>query len=140
MPIEPGTIYFIPHDYHGKVIKKVMQEAIVLNKGSKVNSARPSIDILMKSVAEVFRENSIGVLLTGMGHDGALGIKAIKNFGGMTIVQDRNTSSVFSMPKSAIELYCVDRVLPLQEIPGEILQFTDEKSEAHMLDKPLQII
>lgn len=126
--VEPGTAYLIPGDYHA-VIKEHEEKAVfTLNKGPKVNFVRPSIDVLMMSVAEVFKENSIGVLLTGIGSDGAQGMKNIKDAGGATIAQDRETSSVFSMPKSAIEFDCVDKVLPLQDIPREAMNLIDEKT------------
>lgn len=128
MSIEPGTAYFIPSDYHAEATEYGETVLINLHKEPKVNFVRPSVDVLMKSVAEVFKENSIGILLTGMGMDGAQGIKAIKDAGGATIVQDKGTSAVFSMPKSATELDCVDKVLPLLDIPKETLDLIDEKA------------
>jgi two-component system chemotaxis response regulator CheB len=128
MAAEPGTAYFIPGDYHAETKEYGEVVLINLHKGPKVNFVRPSVDVLMKSVAEAFKENSVGVLLTGMGMDGAQGIKAIKEAGGATIVQDKGTSAVFSMPESATELDCVDKVLPLQDIPGETMNAIDEKA------------
>ena len=125
--IKPGTIYIISGGFHGEVVKRDEDIIISLNEGPKVNHVRPSVDVLMNSVAEVYKENSVGVLLTGMGTDGAHGMKAIKDAGGTTIAQDERTSAVFAMPKSAIDLGCVDRVLPLQDIPDEILKQVEEK-------------
>ena len=128
MPVESGTVYFIPIDYHAEIMGVKDDAIITLNKGPKVNFVRPSVDVLMKSVAEVFKENSVGILLTGMGMDGAMGVKAIKDAGGATIVQDEQTSSIFAKPKSAIDLGCVDEVLPLSEINKEVMRIIDEKA------------
>lgn len=96
------------------------RDRIRLIKTPKVNGVRPSVDVTMISAAENFEKNTIGVILTGLGRDGAEGIKKIKEKGGYTIAQDEKTSIVFSMPKAAIETGCVDKVLPLNEIPKEL--------------------
>lgn len=129
MPVEPNTVYFYPINIHGGVARQVRDTIVTLKDGPKVNFVRPSIDVLMKSVADAYRDISIGVQLTGMGRDGADGIKTIKHAGGLTIAQDETTSSVFSMPRAAIELDCVDSILPLQSIPEEIMAFVEEKSK-----------
>jgi len=87
----------------------------------------------METAAKFFQASTIGVILTGMGKDGADGMKVIKQYGGITIAQDKSTSIVFSMPKSATELNCIDKVLPLPEIPPEIVHIcqkptTNDKS------------
>lgn len=82
---------------------------------------KPSVDVLMLSVAEVYGPKSMGVILTGMGSDGAKGLKAIKEKGGFTVAQDESSCIVFGMPKAAIEVQAVDKVVPLQEIKDEIL-------------------
>ncbi len=84
---------------------------------------RPSCNILLSSVADVFGADAMGIILTGMGDDGVSGIKKIKNSGGTTIAQDETSSIVFGMPKVAIESGCIDRVLPLSEICDEIERF-----------------
>lgn len=121
IPVEAGRIYFPPGDTHMEI--KILDgvPAISLNKNPPVNFVRPSIDVLMKSVAETFKENSVGVILTGIGKDGAEGMKSIKKSGGKTIVQDETTSAVFSMPKSAIDARCADKILPLDQIYEEIM-------------------
>lgn len=82
---------------------------------------KPSVDVLMLSVAEVYGPRSMGVILTGMGSDGAKGLKAIKEKGGFTVAQDESSCIVFGMPKAAIEVQAVDKVVPLQDIKDEIL-------------------
>ena len=83
---------------------------------------RPSIDVAMSSAAEAYRDKVIGVLLSGMGKDGAEGMKAIKERGGKTIAQDELTSVIFGMPKAAIEMDAVDKVVPLPDIVDEIMR------------------
>ena len=95
---------------------------IRLTKKPKVNFVRPSIDVTMSSVAETYKDKVIGVLLSGMGKDGAKGLKAIKDHGGATIVQDELTSVVFGMPKAAIELGIVDSVVPQSKVVDEVLK------------------
>ncbi len=81
----------------------------------------PSIDETMKSAAKSYRENAIGVIMTGMGRDGVEGIEAIKKAGGITIAQDQESSVVFGMNKAAIETGYVDKVVPLSRIADEIV-------------------
>ena len=99
-----------------------------LNKSPEVNYVRPAADPLMETAASYFQSSTIGVILTGMGKDGAQGMKTIKQNGGMTIAQDKSTSVVFSMPKSAIELNCIDKVLPLPEIAQEIVRMCQKQT------------
>jgi len=87
----------------------------------------PSIDILMKSAAEVFHRRSIGVIMTGMGSDGAEGISAIFRSGGLTIGQDESTCAVFGMPKACSELGVLCRMAPLFDIPRQIIQATQHR-------------
>jgi len=82
----------------------------------------PSIDVMMKSVAESFRESAVGVLMTGMGHDGVEGMKAIRAGGGKTLAQDEASSVIFGMNRLAIESGCVDRIAPLEQIADEIVR------------------
>jgi two-component system chemotaxis response regulator CheB len=86
-----------------------------------VNYVRPSADVTMKSAAKSYTAKNIGVVLTGMGVDGAKGIEAIKNYGGVTIAQDEKTCVVFGMPDAAIKTGCVDFVTPLEAIPQKII-------------------
>ena len=116
-----GQVFIAPDDRH-MVLKKADGDMIRLNGGAKVNSARPSIDVTMKSAAKNYGDKAIGVLLSGMGSDGAEGMKAIKERGGSTIAQDEVTSVVFGMAKAAIELDAVDSIAPPSKIVDEILR------------------
>jgi two-component system chemotaxis response regulator CheB len=94
---------------------------VKLTEDQPVNSVRPAVDMTMNSAAEVITDPLVGVILTGMGEDGAAGIKAVKAVGGQTIAQDEETSAVFGMPKRAIETGYVDDILSIDDIPEGIL-------------------
>jgi two-component system chemotaxis response regulator CheB len=93
-----------------------------LSDAPPVDSFKPSVTPLFLSAAEAYGPRACGVILTGMGRDGAEGLKAIKQAGGSTIAQDEASSAVFGMPRAAIETGAVDRVLPLEEIPRMLLE------------------
>jgi len=122
----PGTVYIAPGGQHmtveRKQIKGEIKAIINLSKNPPVNKARPSVDVLMESVAEVYGGNAIGIILTGMGSDGVEGLGLIDKAGGETIAQDENSSLIFGMPKRAIEKNVVDEILPSSRIAGRILR------------------
>ncbi len=93
---------------------------VKLDQSEPVHSVRPAIDVTMMTAAERISDPMTAVLLTGMGRDGATGIEAVKEAGGRTIAQDEATSAVFGIPARAIETGCVDKVLPVSEIPEAI--------------------
>ncbi|MBN2352532.1 MAG: chemotaxis protein CheB [Spirochaetales bacterium] len=116
----PGTVYIAPGNYH-LMIKAVGTERILkVVKGPKLHNQRPAVDVLFQSVAENIGANAVGVLLSGMGKDGAEGLEAIREGGGYTIAQDERTSIVFGMPKAAIDRGAASRVLPLDKIADDI--------------------
>jgi len=94
-----------------------------LNKNPPVNELRPSVDVLMKSVADIYGKNVLGIILTGMGSDGAKGMREIKVNGGRTITQDEHSSLIFGMPARVIENGDADIVLPLSEISKKIMEW-----------------
>lgn len=114
--IEPDHVYIAPGDRHLEVQKSAQGYVCHLLDGLAVNRHKPSVDVLFNSVAEVFGHKAIGVLLTGMGKDGALGLLKLHEGGAFTIVQDEESSVVWGMPGAAVELGGVDRVLALPEI------------------------
>lgn len=83
---------------------------------------RPSVDLLMQSAAQIYENKTIGIILSGLGKDGSIGLGCIHEKGGFTLAQDQDTSAIFGMPKSAIEEGVVDKVLPLSEIPRYLMQ------------------
>lgn len=121
--LKEGFAYIAPGDRHMKIITNANGKLeVTLQEGERIRGGRPSADMLLSSAAEAAGKNAIGVILTGMGGDGAKGIKKIKESGGFTIAQDEGTSLVWSMPRAAIRLGVVDKILPIQDIPRAILQ------------------
>ncbi|MFH1538306.1 MAG: chemotaxis response regulator protein-glutamate methylesterase [bacterium] len=116
--IEGGTVYIAPGDYHMLAHRN---GHITLNQDPPLLGVRPSIDLLMKSVADVFKTKALGILLTGMGSDGAAGLFAIREARGISIAEDESTAVVYGMPKVAKERGCTDKILPLDKIVPEIL-------------------
>ena len=110
--IEFGTIYIAQPDMH----LIVRGDRLVLTDTKLVHFSRPSIDLLFESVADVYGDRAIGVLLSGSGVDGAAGIRAIKSKGGTTLIQDPSTAAHAGMPQAARATGCVDVTLPLEEI------------------------
>jgi two-component system chemotaxis response regulator CheB len=116
--MEPGLILVAPSETHCILEKNLL---VRLQAGPKVNFVCPSIDVAMRSiVAPEIRQNLFGVVLTGMGKDGAAGIRHLKQCGAVTFAQDKNSSAVFGMPAEAITTGSVDYVLPPQAIGEEI--------------------
>jgi two-component system, chemotaxis family, protein-glutamate methylesterase/glutaminase len=119
--LQPGRVLICPGSRHMKVKRLPLGDIVVLSDEPHVNGHRPSVDVLMRSVAEEYRVNAVGVLMTGMGDDGAEGLGAIKKEGGMTIAQNEESCVVYGMPKAAIERGYAIRVVGL-EIMASTLQ------------------
>jgi two-component system chemotaxis response regulator CheB len=117
----PGHALVAPGGYHMALVRSGARYSVRINQDPPVNRHRPSVDVLFDSVAQYAGANAIGVILTGMGGDGAKGMLAMKQAGAYTIAQDEASCVVFGMPKEAIKLGGVDKVLPLAEIPAGIL-------------------
>jgi two-component system chemotaxis response regulator CheB len=103
-----------------KVKRMPMGDIIVLSDDDRVNGHRPSVDVLFRSVAQEFGNNSLAVIMTGMGEDGAEGMGAIKRAGGMTVAQSEDSCVVFGMPKAAIERGHAIRVVPLDAMANTL--------------------
>lgn len=101
-----------------------------LSDAPTVNRHKPSVDVLFDSVARLLGPQAIGVLLTGMGQDGAKGLKSMKDAGAPTIAQDESSSAVYGMPREAVRLQAVDHVLPLDKIPHSIMRLLQDKKPA----------
>lgn len=121
--ITPGKVLIAPGDYHMKVNKKGKSYIVELSKEDKVNGHRPSVDVLFNSVAEKAGSKSIGVILTGMGYDGAKGLMNMKKKGALTIGQDEKSCIVYGMPKVAYDIGAVLEQIPLCKIPQRILSY-----------------
>ncbi|MGQ9457490.1 MAG: protein-glutamate methylesterase/protein-glutamine glutaminase [Anaerolineae bacterium] len=128
--LEPGIVYVAPGGVHMKVRPHARTGAlqITLDDSPPVNGVRPSVDVLFRSLAEVAGPEVIAVVLTGMGEDGAEGIRALKARGAATVAQDAPSSMVFGMPRAAAETGAVDYVLPLEEIPEALIRLVAERA------------
>lgn len=117
--IQRGIALLAPGDHHMVLGRS---ERIELLDTPRIHGVRPAVDITLKSVAQIYKEKTIAVILTGMGRDGAAGMSLVKKYGGRTIVQDEATSVVFGMPKAAIDNNSADLVLPLSRIGRAIME------------------
>lgn len=121
-PIRKGTVFIAPGRGHMRVIRKgIMNTVINISENKENYIYRPSVDALMLSVAESFSSHALGIILTGMGNDGEKGMRAIKNTGGKTIAESEDTCVVYGMPRAVIEAGLADKIVPLDEIAGEII-------------------
>lgn len=119
-----GQVLIAPGNYHLLLERSGARYYVSVKQGPLVSRHRPSVDVLFRSAARSAGSNAVGVIMTGMGDDGARGLKEMKDAGATTIAQDEATSIVFGMPKEAIARGCVDRIAPLQSIAREILAAT----------------
>ncbi|MEO6186747.1 MAG: CheB methylesterase domain-containing protein, partial [Steroidobacteraceae bacterium] len=126
--ILPGHAYIAPGDRHLVVVRSGARWICRLDDGSPVNRHKPSVDVLFRSVAQQAGFNAIGVLLTGMGKDGALGLKEMRDAGSPTIAQDEATSVVWGMPGEAVQIGAAAEVLPLPRVAARVMQL------AHAMD------
>lgn len=115
--IKSECVYIAPGGLHMKLIKPNEKLQIKCFIAPPVHSCRPAVDILFFSVAELVGAEALGVILTGIGHDGTAGLLAMKNKGALTLGQDEATSAVYGMPKAAFESGAVLKQLPLENIP-----------------------
>ncbi len=120
--ILPGHALLSPGGHHMAVVRRGMEYGVHVYRGERVNRHIPSVDVLFSSCARSLGKNALGVLLTGMGADGARGMLEMKQAASFNIAQDESTSVVFGMPREAILLNAVDQVLPLGQIPNALLQ------------------
>ncbi|NSB12351.1 protein-glutamate methylesterase/protein-glutamine glutaminase [Clostridium beijerinckii] len=118
--IEPGKVLIAPGDKHMKLKKAADKYIVETIQGNKVNGHCPSVDVLFESVAKVASKNAIGVILTGMGHDGAVGLMSMRRAGARTIGQDQKSSVVYGMPKVAFEIGAVEKQVAISNIPSVI--------------------
>jgi two-component system, chemotaxis family, protein-glutamate methylesterase/glutaminase len=112
-PIQPGTVYFAPPDYHLLIDRG---PAFALSTDEPVHFSRPSIDVLFDSAADIYGERLIGVILTGANQDGAEGLAAVGRAGGRTVVQDPLSAAVAYLPQAALDEGPVDFVLSLEQM------------------------
>ena len=116
--LQNGTVYIAPPDKHLLINA---DGTISLSSSKMVHFVRPSADLLFESAAGSYKDRAIGVVLTGSGSDGAMGVRAIKKMGGTVIAQDEESADFFGMPGAAIQSGSVDFVLPLKEISAALV-------------------
>jgi two-component system, chemotaxis family, protein-glutamate methylesterase/glutaminase len=129
-PILAGHAYIAPGDQHLLVVRDGARYQCRLSDGDLVNRHRPSVDVLFRSVAQSAGRNSIGVMLTGMGRDGAEGMKEMRDAGAATLAQDENTSVVWGMPGAAWQIGAVQSLHPLTQIAARIVDLASAQPEA----------
>ncbi|MCV6612553.1 MAG: chemotaxis response regulator protein-glutamate methylesterase [Amphritea sp.] len=119
--LKPGCAYLAPGDQHLKLRWDGASLRCILTQSEKVNRHRPSVDVMFDSVAKEVGKKALGVLLTGMGNDGARGLLHLQEAGAPTIAQDEKTSVVWGMPGEAVKLGAADHVLPLNQITARVM-------------------
>jgi two-component system chemotaxis response regulator CheB len=124
-PLQPGSVAIAPPDQH-LLVKP--DGTLSLSHAELVHFLRPSADLLFESVAASYKQRALAVVLTGMGTDGAMGVKAIKKMGGTVIVQDKATAQFPGMPTAAIDTGEADYILPLEQIAPTLIQLVEKGS------------
>jgi two-component system chemotaxis response regulator CheB len=130
--LRPGAVYIAPCGSQMRIVRRPSDLRTVISLDGKARGAEhvPSIDVLMKSVALLYKGRAMGIIMSGMGSDGAEGMKAIHRAGGLTIGQDEATSTVYGMPRVCAEMGILDRIVPLSDIPAQIMQATLRRRHA----------
>jgi len=116
-----GQALIAPGSHHMLIKRRGKDYFVEIKEGPLVNRHRPSVDVLFRSVARVAGNNAVGIILTGMGDDGARGLLEMKEAGAFTIAQDEKTCVVYGMPKEAVKLNAVDKILPIESIAGVVV-------------------
>jgi two-component system, chemotaxis family, protein-glutamate methylesterase/glutaminase len=123
--VQPGVVYLAPAGSQMTVDRPASSRIVICLSNQPENQLHvPSVDVMMQSVASAFHSEAMGIIMTGMGSDGAQGMRAIRREGGFTVGQDQPSCAVYGMPRACAELGILDRVVPLSQIPHEILQAT----------------
>jgi two-component system chemotaxis response regulator CheB len=124
----PGRVLIAPGGKHMSVRRDGAQYRVHVADGPPVNRHKPSVDVLFRSVAECAGKNALGVIMTGMGDDGARGLKLMRDAGARTVAQDEATCVVYGMPAEAVKLGAVESEAPLRAIPGLIERFAAQRA------------
>jgi two-component system, chemotaxis family, protein-glutamate methylesterase/glutaminase len=122
--LKPGLVAIAPGDFHMTVKRKGTEVVVDTNQCMPENSCRPAVDVLFRSVADVYGPGVVSVVLTGMGQDGKRGAEQINDLGGWVIAQDEETSVVWGMPRAVTEAGCANEVLPLNSISDQLRRIT----------------
>jgi two-component system, chemotaxis family, protein-glutamate methylesterase/glutaminase len=122
-PVTAGVAYIAPGDKHMTVRKWGKTSEVQLSDEPSNTLHKPSVDVMMDSIATVYQGRSLGVIMTGMGSDGVNGLRKIKSLGGKIIAQNENSCVVYGMPRAAVDEGLVDKIVPVQNIASEIAGF-----------------
>lgn len=128
--IFPGRVLIAPGNFHMEVRRSGAKYSVVLHQDVPLHSVRPAADYLLKSVAKYVGSNAVGVVLTGMGKDGAEGLLEMKKAGSFNYAQDEKSCVVYGMPQAAVNVGAIDKILPLDKIGNEVLEFLKKKMAA----------
>jgi two-component system chemotaxis response regulator CheB len=120
--LTPGRALIAPGDHHLRLVREGARIVAALDQGPPENSCRPAVDVLFRSVASVYRAQSLAVVLTGMGQDGLKGCEVIREAGGQILAQDEKTSVVWGMPGFVARAGLADAVVPLEDVASQIVQ------------------
>ena len=126
----PGRALIAPGGKHMMLKRSGAQYHVEVVDGPLVNRHRPSVDVLFRSVAKFAGSNALGIIMTGMGDDGARGMKEMHDAGAKTLAQDEASCVVFGMPREAIKLNAVDQILPLDKLPEAMMSYTYQSSRS----------
>jgi two-component system chemotaxis response regulator CheB len=129
MMIEQGTIYVAPPDHHLEVSPG---SSVHLGTGPKEQHVRPAADVLFRSAARAYGSRVVGVVLTGLGQDGTNGLQAVKQHGGVTVIQDPTEAAWPSMPQSALEHVAVDYIVPLSSLASLLIRLVEPSGSTAM--------
>jgi len=125
--IAQNTIYIAPGGQHMFIKRNELREPVIgLNDNAPENNSKPSIDVLFRSVADVYSAYSIALVMTGMGNDGSKSLNALKRAGATILAQDKDSSVVWGMPENAIKTGCVDHIVSLNDLPKLLKQIIDK--------------
>ena len=128
--VVPGRVLIAPGNFHMEITRSGAFYYVKLHQNAPLHSVRPAADYLMKSVAKYAGKNALGVVLTGMGKDGAEGLLEMKNAGAYTVAQNEETCVVYGMPAAAVAINAHDKILPLDKIAGDLLRQIQQRNAA----------
>ncbi len=135
-PILPGQVWIARGDYHMTVTRSAAGSILKLDQNSPENSCRPAVDVLFRSVAKTYGPNVLGVVMTGMGSDGARGAAHIREAGGEIVVQDEASSVVWGMPGAVVSAGLADKICPLDQLGEDIIRRVTASRASHQATKP----
>jgi len=120
--VAPGSALIAPGNQHMRIVREGNAYKVVLGSDPPVQRHRPSVDVLFGSCAQVAGARAIGIIMTGMGHDGARGLLSMRQAGAHTLAQDEASSAVFGMPRAAISLEAAEQIVPLERLAETVLR------------------